>query len=124
MKGARFFLASALFLLAACGQKEPKSVEYYQSNPDELMKRLVVCNDDHSLFSSDQDCINAFLADEVSSVEYWKKNPAQRKLQVEFCSNYVATIGKSGNCINAAKAQKDAFGAGGNPVYLTPPDKQ
>lgn len=124
MKGAKYVLASALLLLAACGQKEPKTVEFYKANPDEREKRLVICNGDQALYDTDADCINAFMSDDVTTVKYWKENSVLRKQQVEFCSNHAATVGKSGNCINAVEAQKDAFGSGGNPVYLTPPDKQ
>ena len=61
-------LVAASFL-AACGQKEPKTVAYYTANPAERDAVLVECRNNPGKLKDDPDCINA----SDSSIQGWGK---------------------------------------------------
>lgn len=115
-------LVLACFLVASCGQKaEVRSIAYYKENGNERESVLLECNKDHSLFDTDSNCINAFLADGVTPIEYWKKNAKHAEEMAAFCVSHSQTIGSSQSCKNAIAARSSSFGSGENPVYVTPP---
>lgn len=49
----------AAALLAACSQKEPKTVAYYSANPAERDQIVAECKNNPGKFKDDPDCINA-----------------------------------------------------------------
>ena len=49
----------AAVLLAACSQKEPKTVAYYSANPAERDQIVAECKNNPGKFKADPDCINA-----------------------------------------------------------------
>lgn len=64
-----FVLLAAAALLAACGQKEPKTVAYYTANPAERDQVVARCRGNPGKLKDDPDCINA--SDSV--VQGWGK---------------------------------------------------
>ena len=56
-------------LLAACGQKEPKTVAYYTSNPAERDALLAECKNNPGKYANDPDCMNA----SDSRIQQWGK---------------------------------------------------
>jgi hypothetical protein len=50
---------AAAILVAACSQKEPKTVAYYTANPAERDKVVAQCKNNPGKFKDDPDCINA-----------------------------------------------------------------
>ena len=60
---------AAAFLLAACSQKEPKTVAYYAANPSERETVLAECRNNPGKLKDDPDCMNA----SDSSIQGWGK---------------------------------------------------
>lgn len=50
---------AAASLLAACGQREPKTVAHYTANPAEREAVLAECKNNPGKLKDDPDCINA-----------------------------------------------------------------
>ena len=60
---------AAASLLAACGQREPKTVAYYAANPAERDAVLAECRNNPGKLKDDPSCMNA----SDSSIQGWGK---------------------------------------------------
>ena len=56
-------------LVAACSQKEPKTVAYYNANPAERDRLVAECKNNPGKLKDDPDCINA----NDSVIQQWGK---------------------------------------------------
>ena len=60
---------AAAALVAACSQKEPKTVAYYSANPAERDQVVAECKNNPGKLKDDPDCINA----NDSAIQSWGK---------------------------------------------------
>jgi hypothetical protein len=63
-------ILAAAVVMAACSQKEPKTVAYYTANPAERDQVVAVCKDNPGKLKDDPDCINA----NDSAIQSWGKS--------------------------------------------------
>lgn len=71
MNFAAWGVLAAAALLAACSQKEPKTVAYYTANPAERDQVVAECKNNPGKLKDDPDCINA----NDSAIQSWGKKP-------------------------------------------------
>ena len=69
IKASTFACVVVVATLAACSQKEPKSVAYYTANPAERDQLWAECKNNPGKYKDDPDCINAG----DSKVQNWGK---------------------------------------------------